>query len=932
MSDTTTPPCGCCAGTTRETPAPISNRPGLPQIAYRVGTQTSFKASMLAALSDPAFPALAPLSTRDDGDFTIALLDAFAVCGDIITFYQERLANEAYLGTAVAQRSVFELARLVGYQPSPGVAASAPLAFTLNDAPGAPDPVTIPAATRVQSVPGPGQSPVTFETTVPLLARIAHNALPAATTVPVDWTRITTSLWLAGTATGLKPGDAILLVDADRAANVASTLWEMRTVTAVAPDAANGRTQITWDEPLFDSFRNAGPVGARNVQLYALRKRASLFGVTAPDPTLFATNPAGTGASDWTFKHDTAHVDLDTVYPDLAPVGGSADFATAPERFAWLVLSRAGSRLSRRRRAAGQHPPPIRRLYRILAAADRAPLRYTLSAKATGLTLDADAGVADFVTVTRAVTAFVQSEPLAIAEQPIIGALDGFALGPGALTPVAGSGMTVLGGGQLAGDQRLGVSGKRARLQFGADPAATLIGPDGRTAIALAGGDQFLIDAYPPVAAAAGALAWSVLTTKGVAATLTAQPGAITLLPAVQADPVATEAATLASNPAVHADRADLTFTAALTRAYDRATTRLNANVVDANQGETVQEILGGGDSSQVNQSFTLKQGPLTYVSAAQGQGAQSTLQVWVNDLRWQEQPGLLDAGPRDRVFVTRRSDTGTVTVQFGDGQHGGRPPTGQTNIRAIYRKGLGTAGNVAVGQLSQAIDRPAGLSGVANPAPGSGGADPDTPASARASAPLHVRTLERVVSLQDYEDFALAFAGIARALATWTWFGRTRGVVVTVAGPGGSVLDPQGDTIGNLAQALRGAGNPYVPIVVLPHRPAQFAVTALVQIDDVDYDPDAVLQSAQSALLAGFGFDARTLGEGVTQSAIVAALQAVPGVVGLRLTRFTRDDVASVLPDFLTAAAPVTGERGAVQGAELLLIDPVASLVDRWT
>ena len=58
-----------------------------------------------------------------------------------------------------------------------------------------------------------------------------------------------------------------------------------------------------------------------------------------------------------------------------------------------------------------------------------------------------------------------------------------------------------------------------------------------------------------------------------------------------------------------------------------------------------MQEILGSADASVANQSFTLKQPPLTYFSAAGGQGAQSTLQVWVNDLRWHEQPSLLDAG-----------------------------------------------------------------------------------------------------------------------------------------------------------------------------------------------------------------------------------------------------------------------------------------------
>ena len=106
-----------------------------------------------------------------------------------------------------------------------------------------------------------------------------------------------------------------------------------------------------------------------------------------------------------------------------------------PERFTWLVLSDGSER----------------KLYRVTAAADRAPLRYTLSAKATGLSLDKDDFLAWFVTRTRGTTAFVQSEPLPIALQPLIdwsGAPP--ALAPGMLRPVAGTGETVAGGGMLA--------------------------------------------------------------------------------------------------------------------------------------------------------------------------------------------------------------------------------------------------------------------------------------------------------------------------------------------------------------------------------------------------------------------------------------------------------------------------------------------------
>src|SRR5580693_7081315 len=130
--------CGCCAGTSVQTPQGENNAAGLSAIAYRAGTWATFKESMLARLSSSDYPALSLLKTRDDDDFTIAFLDATAVVLDILTFYQERLANESYLRTAGQLRSLVELSRLIGYSPAPGVSASAYLAFTLKAATGLP--------------------------------------------------------------------------------------------------------------------------------------------------------------------------------------------------------------------------------------------------------------------------------------------------------------------------------------------------------------------------------------------------------------------------------------------------------------------------------------------------------------------------------------------------------------------------------------------------------------------------------------------------------------------------------------------------------------------------------------------------------------------------------------------------------------------------
>ena len=113
---------------------------------------------MLAGLSTSDTPALAGLTSRADDDFTVALCDALAMSLDVLTFYQERIANEHYLRTATERRSIVEMARLIGYEPAPGVAASTYLAFTLHETPGdlsmTPAPIRVPVGTRVQSVPG----------------------------------------------------------------------------------------------------------------------------------------------------------------------------------------------------------------------------------------------------------------------------------------------------------------------------------------------------------------------------------------------------------------------------------------------------------------------------------------------------------------------------------------------------------------------------------------------------------------------------------------------------------------------------------------------------------------------------------------------------------------------------------------------------------
>jgi hypothetical protein len=135
----------------------------------------------------------------------------------VLSFYVARTANEGFVRTATEARSVRELARSIGYEPRPGVAASAYLAFTVEDGPGAAEAVPIPAGTRAQSSPEGDQLPQTFETTEELIAHPEWNALRARQTEPQPVTAARRVFYVQGIESRLRPGDWMLLRAVDSA-------------------------------------------------------------------------------------------------------------------------------------------------------------------------------------------------------------------------------------------------------------------------------------------------------------------------------------------------------------------------------------------------------------------------------------------------------------------------------------------------------------------------------------------------------------------------------------------------------------------------------------------------------------------------------------------------------------------------------------------
>jgi hypothetical protein len=322
---------------------PIWNPPGADSLSFRPGTYETFLAGMLARLRIQPVPPdfsrpLANLHLGEPRDWLLGLTESWAVVGDVLTFYLERIANEGYLGTAVEPFSIWQLLRTIGYAPRPGIAGTTKLAFTVATGRRLPEGVTVPAQTQVRSLPTGNQLPQVYELDASLQAFASWSALKplaAGSTAQPPLRVGATSIALEGTRTGLRAGSSLLIV-ADGGATrmfrtlTAVTVERTRAASTTAADGsisgtaggtttgstgasmgARGVTIASWEEPLvrrkdlkdskdlkdFKDEDALGPLVFSKPQAFGFGKRAHLFGYNAipwdqlPDAAKLAVCP-----------------------------------------------------------------------------------------------------------------------------------------------------------------------------------------------------------------------------------------------------------------------------------------------------------------------------------------------------------------------------------------------------------------------------------------------------------------------------------------------------------------------------------------------------------------------------------------------------------------------------------------------------------------
>ena len=925
-------PCVCSNAPDADGPASPFNRPGLSALAYRTSRYESALQAMRARLAHryaslsadravSAGPDGRP-ALSDVGDPVLALLDAWSVTGDVLGFYMERIANEGFIRTATERQSILALTRLIGYVSRPGVAASVYLAYGVQDLGNDAD-VTIPSGSKVQSMPVAGEMPPSFETGESFIARSSWSKLTPRSTRPQKLAVDASSVYLQGSSTSLKPNDPLLIVNgSDR---------RLRRVASVEPDLARKRIKVNLQgsaaavsassrslkadelisrsslledssmlnrlgspaashpanavrlrqrlsdtmragtdvaaqllvgfqpaltDNLYAAIRSAPVAGAADAAVYQFKVHAAPFGNNAPLATLIDPQTGQISHEEWELTRPFPYATRDGervrhAEESVATEDGAIVFldnayeSIVPGSDSWVVVDRAVA-------FDGLAMPLISTIDEV-STVSRAD--YGLSAKVTRIKLGEDKrwlepskDRQDFAGVIRGSALYAGSERLVLAEEDIS-------------EPIAGDSIELLGvvDGLQPGRWLL-VSGERADLSdvtgiSGSEVVMLLVADHGTAPVAPRSGSPG--DSASPQAAAAQ-------------------------------EPVARTTLRLA-NP--------------LAYKYRPGSVTVYGNVVPATHGESRSEVLGSGDGRASLRELSLRQGPLTYVSAATPNGATSTLSVTVDGVEWTEVESLRNAGPNDQVFMTRPGVNGMTRVTFGDGRQGARLPAGVENVRANYRVGLGVTGNSSSGAVTLLATRPQGVKDVVNPIAASGGADPETSDEIRRKAGQGLGSLDRLVSLSDYTDFSLAFAGVGKASAVRLRLGSHAFVHVTIAGAADAAIGPNDALPANLLAALHQFGDPQQPVRVQAREALFIVISANVGLTAGGVWED-VEPRIRAAALAAFGFSRRALGQDVMLSEVLAVMQAVEGVSFVDVDTFDSVAQATLKDDMLRIGA----------------------------
>lgn len=304
------------------------------------------------------------------------------------------------------------------------------------------------------------------------------------------------------------------------------------------------------------------------------------------------------------------------------------------------------------------------------------------------------------------------------------------------------------------------------------------------------------------------------------------------------------------------------------------------ANVVVSGHGEARPwRVLGSGDGSRSNQSFTLEVEELSFVAdTAMASGVRAALEIVVAGETWTQVDNLKDSAPSDAHYQVRINEDGYAVVEFGDGRHGRRLPSGTNNIRIRLRQGTGVAGNLDPGLLVKPVQPHPLIETIRQPMSSSGGNDRESRSDLRRNAPASLLALNRAVSIEDAAQLARSHPSVwqATAFRLKPGLGRRERLEVVVMAAGGGFLS---DALKQTVQAwLSARSQPGMQVMLTDYVPVRFQLEIIVRIRST-VDAQAVKNAVEASLTGALDLSRRQLGQPLYRGEIYTIVDGVAGV-----------------------------------------------------
>lgn len=305
-----------------------------------------------------------------------------------------------------------------------------------------------------------------------------------------------------------------------------------------------------------------------------------------------------------------------------------------------------------------------------------------------------------------------------------------------------------------------------------------------------------------------------------------------------------------------------------------------------ATQGFTVSnEIVKAQSTGQPNQIYQLEQYPVI----------DSSITVTVDYVEYQKVQYLIDVPGTTPAFSSFTDADGLTYIQFGDNIGGKIPPLNKT-VRASYRVGGGTVGNVPSGAITEVLTNYVSGLIVVNQSAAAGGEDEESTDSIKINAPLSIKALNRAVSLSDYSALTLQVGGIAKAIADSETFSS---VIVYFAPFGDRGVEIDNVTPTAIFNALatnvynyvlgKAPANTTITLAPPAYTPVDitFSITVLPQ-----YRQSSVQQAVLTAVNNILAFESVLFADRISLQYVMKTIASVPGVdyTNIRILRRSDD------------------------------------------